>query len=161
MPGSNDWWRISRSTSTCCRSLAKKSLRPARLRELAHWFRDTFSVSCARACRLAQFGRRGIEQVVPRINRPCGYGFAIWPMRARGLGLYASGGSCGARAHPLPIHPPDDFIDWRDYSYACGWSARCLRRRTRGRLRPRLVLLGAGAWILYMIPCMADGGSGR
>lgn len=38
-------------------ALRKKSLRPARRRELAHWFRDTFSVSCARACRLAQFGR--------------------------------------------------------------------------------------------------------
>ena len=37
--------------------LAKQRLRPARRRELAHWFRDTFSVSCARACRLAQFGR--------------------------------------------------------------------------------------------------------
>jgi hypothetical protein len=35
----------------------KNRLRPARSRELAHWFRDTFSVSCARACRLAQFGR--------------------------------------------------------------------------------------------------------
>ena len=54
---SNDWWRISRSTSICCRSPAKKSLKPASRRELAHWFRDTFSVSCARACRLAQFGR--------------------------------------------------------------------------------------------------------
>ena len=37
--------------------LAKKSLRPARRRELAHWFHETFQVSCLRACRLAQFGR--------------------------------------------------------------------------------------------------------
>ena len=36
---------------------AKKSLRPARRRELAQWFHGTFQVSCARACRLAQFGR--------------------------------------------------------------------------------------------------------
>lgn len=35
----------------------KKSLRPARRRELAQWFHGTFLVSCARACRLAQFGR--------------------------------------------------------------------------------------------------------
>jgi len=35
----------------------KKSLRPTRRRELAQWFQGTFSVSCARACRLAQFGR--------------------------------------------------------------------------------------------------------
>src|SRR4029078_655261 len=37
--------------------LAKKSLRPARRRELATWFHETFQVSCLRACRLAQFGR--------------------------------------------------------------------------------------------------------
>ncbi|MBA2486680.1 MAG: IS3 family transposase [Nitrospira sp.] len=36
---------------------AKKSLRPARRRELAAWFHETFQVSCLRACRLAQFGR--------------------------------------------------------------------------------------------------------
>ena len=36
---------------------AKKSLRPARRRELAQWFHGTFAVSWARACRLAQFGR--------------------------------------------------------------------------------------------------------
>ncbi|MBA5868400.1 MAG: IS3 family transposase [Nitrospira sp. CR2.1] len=38
-------------------SLVKKSLRPARRRELTHWFHETFQVSCLRACRLAQFGR--------------------------------------------------------------------------------------------------------
>ena len=37
--------------------LATTRLRPVRRRELARWFRDTFSVSCARACRLVQFGR--------------------------------------------------------------------------------------------------------
>jgi len=37
--------------------VTKKSLRPARRRELAQWFQTTFSVSCARACRLAQFTR--------------------------------------------------------------------------------------------------------
>ncbi len=36
---------------------AKKGLRPACRRELAHWFHETFQVSCLRACRLAQFGR--------------------------------------------------------------------------------------------------------
>ena len=36
---------------------AKKRLRPARRRELAGWFLGTFQVSCARACRLAQFSR--------------------------------------------------------------------------------------------------------
>lgn len=41
---------------------AKKSLRPARRRELAHWFRDTFSVSCARACHLAQFSRAALHR---------------------------------------------------------------------------------------------------
>src|SRR5262249_35034100 len=35
----------------------KKRLRPARRRELAGWFQGTFEVSCARACRLAQFSR--------------------------------------------------------------------------------------------------------
>lgn len=34
---------------------AKKSLRPARRRELPQWFHGTFQVSCARACRLAQW----------------------------------------------------------------------------------------------------------
>ena len=38
-------------------SLRKKSLRPARRRELAGWVLDTFQVSCLRACRLPQFGR--------------------------------------------------------------------------------------------------------
>ncbi len=38
-------------------ALQKKSLRPARRRELVQWFQRTFSVSCARACRLAQFTR--------------------------------------------------------------------------------------------------------
>jgi len=38
-------------------ALRKKSLRPARRRELAPWFHGTFAVRCARACRLAQFGR--------------------------------------------------------------------------------------------------------
>ena len=32
-------------------------MRPARRRELAGWFQGTFQVSCARACRLAQFSR--------------------------------------------------------------------------------------------------------
>jgi len=32
-------------------------VRPARRRELAGWFQSTFQVSCARACRLAQFSR--------------------------------------------------------------------------------------------------------
>lgn len=36
---------------------AKKSLRPARRRELAAWFQGTLQVSCLRACRLAQFSR--------------------------------------------------------------------------------------------------------
>jgi len=36
---------------------AKKSLRPARRRELAAWFHCTLQVSCVRASRLAQFGR--------------------------------------------------------------------------------------------------------
>jgi hypothetical protein len=35
----------------------KKSLRPARRRELAEWFPMTLQVSCLRACRLAQFSR--------------------------------------------------------------------------------------------------------
>ena len=39
------------------RGAQKKSLRPTRRRELAQWFHGTFRVSCARACRLAQFGR--------------------------------------------------------------------------------------------------------
>jgi putative transposase len=36
---------------------AKKSLWPARRRELAAWFHGTFQVSGLRACRLAQFSR--------------------------------------------------------------------------------------------------------
>ena len=36
---------------------AKKSLRPARRRELAAWLQDIFQVSCMRACRVAQFSR--------------------------------------------------------------------------------------------------------
>jgi len=35
----------------------KTRLGPARRRELAGWFQGTFQVSCARACRLAQFSR--------------------------------------------------------------------------------------------------------
>ncbi|UVT16993.1 MAG: transposase [Nitrospira sp.] len=42
--------------------LVKKKLRPAHRRELAHWFRDTFSVSCARACHLAQFSRAALHR---------------------------------------------------------------------------------------------------
>jgi putative transposase len=38
-------------------ALRKKSLRPARRRELAAWFYRTFQVSGLRACRLAQFSR--------------------------------------------------------------------------------------------------------
>ncbi|HKV40909.1 MAG TPA: IS3 family transposase, partial [Blastocatellia bacterium] len=57
MSASNAWWQTSRSTSTCCRRRSERSLRPARRRELADWFRDTFQVSCLRACRLAQFSR--------------------------------------------------------------------------------------------------------
>ncbi len=37
--------------------VTKNNLRPARRRELAQWFHGTFQVSCARACRFAQFGR--------------------------------------------------------------------------------------------------------
>ena len=36
------------------RGAEKKSRRPTRRRELAHWFQETFDVSCVRACRLAQ-----------------------------------------------------------------------------------------------------------
>ena len=38
-------------------ALGKKSRKPARRRELARWFQDTYQVSCVRACRLAQFSR--------------------------------------------------------------------------------------------------------
>ena len=38
----------------------KKSLTPARRRELAGWFQATFQVSCVRACRLAPFKSRGL-----------------------------------------------------------------------------------------------------
>jgi transposase InsO family protein len=39
------------------RGAAKTRLRPVRRRELAGWSQATFQVSCARACRLAQFSR--------------------------------------------------------------------------------------------------------
>lgn len=70
----------------------RKSLRPARRRELAQWFHGTFQVSCGRACRLAQFGRaswyrqsRAKDQSTLRLRirdlahaRPrCGY-LRIW-----------------------------------------------------------------------------------
>ena len=35
----------------------RKQSRPTLRRELAHWFQDTFDVSCVRACRLARFSR--------------------------------------------------------------------------------------------------------
>ena len=72
---------------------AKKSLRPARRRELAGWLQATFGVSCVRACRLAQFSRaawyrrsRGAT-----ISRRCGRGFASSRTRGRGSGICASG----------------------------------------------------------------------
>jgi hypothetical protein len=54
MPTTGDIWV---TLDTCSRRPCEKNLRPARRQELAHWFRATFSVCCARACRLAQFGR--------------------------------------------------------------------------------------------------------
>src|SRR5499433_808049 len=44
-------------TASVVGGAAKKRLRPVRRRELAGWFHVTFQVSCARACRLAQFSR--------------------------------------------------------------------------------------------------------
>ncbi len=42
------WWRGSRSTSTCSRSLAKKTLRPAVRREVVERVREVYRVSCQR-----------------------------------------------------------------------------------------------------------------
>ncbi|MEO7859951.1 MAG: transposase [Nitrospirales bacterium] len=81
-------------------ALRKKSLRPARRRELAAWFHRTFQVSCLRACRLAQFSRAAWyrREAERKISARCGCAFAIWPMPARGLGLCGSGCSYDAKA---------------------------------------------------------------
>lgn len=64
---------------------AKKSLKPAHVQELAEWLCAMFQVQCGRLA-----GSRnsvewpGMDGVEGRINPPCGYGFAIRPMRASG-----------------------------------------------------------------------------
>ncbi len=77
----------------------RKKAKPARRRELAQRFHGTFQVSCAWACRLAQFGAHlGMGRVRPRIRRPCACAFAIWLMPDHGSAMCASGSCSGARA---------------------------------------------------------------
>ena len=131
---------------------AKKSLRPARRRELAGWLQDTFQVSCLRACRLAQFSRaawyrksqakdqtalrlriRDLAQARPRF----GY-LRIWVLLRREGWLVN-------RKRIRRLYRRD------------GLQLRMrVRRRKhmalhRGRARSRLVLRSAGVWILCMI----------
>ena len=77
-------------------ALRKKSIKPARRRELTQWFRETFQVSCKWACRLAQFSRAAwYRPAVGRgINRPHACGLVISTMQGRGLGISGSG-YCG------------------------------------------------------------------
>ena len=73
-------------------ALRKKSLRPARRRELAGWLQDTFQVSCLRACRLAQFSRAAwYRRSRAKDHSVSGSAFAIWPMPARDLGICGFG----------------------------------------------------------------------
>lgn len=77
-------------------ALRKKSLRLARRRELAQWFHGTFQVSCARACRLAQFGRASWY----RKSRAKDQSALRMRIREsdRGLGTSGSGCCCAAKA---------------------------------------------------------------
>ena len=77
----------------------RKSLRPARHRELAQWFHGTFQVSCARTCRLAEFGvHRGIEKVRRRTNPPSGFASGISRMLGPRSASSASGCCSGVKA---------------------------------------------------------------
>lgn len=73
--------------------LAKKRLRPARRRELAAWFQDTFQVSCPRACR-SSVGPSGIVAVERRINRCSACVFERSPRPARAFVTSGSGACC-------------------------------------------------------------------
>ena len=81
------------------RGAPKNSLRPARRRELAQWFRISFSVNCARACRGAYFGRaswyRKIGRVGRRINPPSGSAFRMWRRSDLALAISGFGSYCG------------------------------------------------------------------
>ena len=67
-----------------------------------HWppgFMGRFrSVACGPVAWPRSVEPLGTDGVRPRINRPGGSGFAIWPMRGRGVGLCASGCCCVAKA---------------------------------------------------------------
>ncbi len=56
------------------------------------------SVACGPVDWPSSVGPPGTGGVGPRINPPCGYGFEIWRMRARVLGLCAFGCCCAAKA---------------------------------------------------------------
>ncbi len=79
-----------------------EKIRPVRRREMAHLIQDTFSMSCVRACRLAQFGRaswyrwsRSKDQSALRM-RICDLAHAVL-----GLAKFASGGYCAVKAGRL------------------------------------------------------------
>jgi putative transposase len=67
-----------------------------------HWppgFTAPFrSVACGPVGWPSSVAPRGIDEATRRINPPCGYGFEIWPMRARDLGLCAFGCCCVGKA---------------------------------------------------------------
>lgn len=131
-------------------ALRKKSLRPARRRELAAWFHETFQVSCLRACRLAQFGRASWyrrscakDQTALRLRirelahaRPrFGY-LRIWVLLRRGL---------INRKRVRRLYRLDGL------RYACGCGTGNTSPCIVGRPRARLGRPSTGAWTLCMI----------
>lgn len=138
----------------------RKSLRPARRRELTAWFQDTFQVSCLRACRLAQFSR------------------AAWYRRSRAKDQSALRLRIRDLAHARPrfgylwiwvlLRREGWFVNRKRVRRLYRLEGLQLRMRVRRRkhialhrvqLRSRPVRPSAGAWTLCMIPWRMDGPS--
>ena len=80
-------------------ALRKKAYGPHAVENWPPGFTGRFrSVACGPVASPNSVAPPGIDGVEPKINQVSGYAFAIWPMRARGLGLCGSGCSCDAKA---------------------------------------------------------------
>ena len=138
-------------------ALRKKSLRPARRRELAGWFQDTFQVSCLRACRLAQFSRaawyrrsRAKDQSGLRLRirdlahaRPrFGY-LRIWVLLRR-------------EGWPVNRKRVRRLYRLEGLQFGCACGDGSTSPSTEARLRHQWVPRSGGVWILCMIPWPMD-----
>jgi len=139
----------------------RKNLRPAHHRELTRWFQGTVAVSCARAFRLAQFGRaswyrrsRAKDQSALRMRirdlahaRPrFGY-LRIWVFLRR-EGWRVNRNECAG------------CTGSKDCSCACGSGSENIRPCTGAPLPRQRGRPSGGVWILCMIPWPMGGPSG-